>query len=149
MKQAGERGAAGGLRTPLPQFLGAPKKSSRNRVNVLAEVTAPSSEKIGYIKKPSWNSFIINRFIFYLIEIKPPKNTTLIQVIIQKLIFTPSVEVCTKMRREWVESTIKLMTPQISSLKKLNTTSMSGKLWWVVMSTCTWEGAFLNITFEE
>ena len=23
------------------------------------------------------------------------------------------------------------------------------KLWWFVMSTCTWEGAFLNITFEE
>ena len=69
MKQEGERGEEGGLRTPLPQFLGAPKKSSRNRVNVLAEVTAPLSGKVGDIKKPSWKRFIINRFISYLIEI--------------------------------------------------------------------------------
>ena len=49
MKQEGERGEEGGLRTPLPQFLGAPKKSSRNGVNVLAEVTAPLSGKVGDI----------------------------------------------------------------------------------------------------
>ena len=52
-------GGGGSLTTPLPQFWGVPKKSSGNRVNVLVEVTAPLSGRVGYIKKSSWNSFIM------------------------------------------------------------------------------------------
>ena len=52
-------GEGGGLTTPLPQFWGVPEKSSGNRVNVLVEVTAPISGRVGYIKKSSWNRFIM------------------------------------------------------------------------------------------